>query len=155
MGNSTKGREFHAGLGSGSGFNLEPMRRFRATNTYTVRYLNEANAIRQSLSPVYSMFEYDFQNYDISKAHFDYRCLIFNVTSKEGLLDSIGLWFSLHLDEEKEIVLTNSPESPSCWMQALYRLSDDVHVKKGDFLRIQVVQFMDVYIFGQVRKSRN
>eukprot|EP01035_Chromulina_nebulosa_P023992 gene23992-31147_t len=154
LGNVTEGRDFHAGVGFGSGFNLEPMRRFRATGTYTVRYLNEANAIRRQLSPVYSMFDYDFQNYDISNAHFDYRCLVFNVTAKEGLLDSIGLWFSLHLDKEKEIVLTNSPETPSCWMQSLYRLSDDVYVKKGDFLRIQVVQFMDIYIFGQVGHGR-
>ena len=149
LGNSSRyNKDFYASNGR---FNLEPMRRFRPSGVYTVRYLNEANAVRQRISPIYPMFKYDFQNYNISKAHFDYRCLIFNVTlAKEGLVDSIGLWFSLYLDKEKKLVLSNSPESPSCWMQSLFRLSDDLYVKRGDFLRIQVVQFLDVYIFGEV-----
>lgn len=151
LGSTQHGLSFHA---SKEMFNLEPMRRFRHAGGYTVRYLNEANAVRAKLSPVYPMFRYDFQNYNLSKAELDYSCIIFEI-SKSGedesrLVDTIGLWFSLNLDADKELVLTNSPESPSCWMQSLYRLSKDVIVKRGDFLRIQVVQLVDTYVFAEV-----
>jgi hypothetical protein len=60
-------------------FNLEPMRRFRAADVYTVRYLNEQNAVRQRLSPIYTLFSYDFQNYEPS-ANFAYICVILEIT---------------------------------------------------------------------------
>jgi hypothetical protein len=57
------------------------------------------------------LFNYDFQNYDINTENFAYTCLILEVT-KDGILDSIGLWFNLYLDREKTIVVSNSPDSP-------------------------------------------
>ena len=44
---------------------LEPMRKYRLANKYTVRYLNERNAVRQTLTKPIPLFDYDFQNYDI------------------------------------------------------------------------------------------
>jgi hypothetical protein len=139
-------------------YNLEPMRKYRPSSVYTVRYLNEQNAVRQRLSEPMPLFSYDFQNYDISKKNFAYSCVLFEITeANEGVFDSIGLWFNLYLDKERKLVVSNSPHTPSdethiapCWMQAIYRVSTDVMVKKGDIIRIQIVQLSNNYIIGEV-----
>ena len=121
-------------------FNLEPMRKFRPANVYTVRYLNEMNAVRKRLSVTQPLFHYDFQNYSTA-SNFAYKCLTFKVT-KDGIFDSIGLWFNLYLDKEKTLIVSNSPyndenfgKSSPCWMQYLYRVSQDVYLRKGEFVR--------------------
>lgn len=139
-------------------FNLEPMRKYRPAQVYTVRYLNEQNAVRQKLSETVPLFEYDFQNYDLSNKNFAYSCVVFEITeADEGVFDSIGLWFKLFLDNERELVVSNAPETPSeendkapCWMQAIYRVSRDVMVKRGDVVRIQLVQTAETYVIGEV-----
>ena len=151
------GTEFYAFTGD-KRYNLEPMRGFRPSNVYTVRYLNEQNAVRQRLSAVQTIFEYDFQNYDTSLDYFSYSCLVFEITeANEGVFDSIGLWFDLFLDPNREDIVTNAPNFGNdtsglapCWMQAVYRTNRDVSVKKNDIVRIQVVQKEDIYIFGNV-----
>lgn len=139
-------------------YNLEPMRKFRPSSVYTVRYLNEQNAVRQRLSGVLPLFEYNFQHYDISQGNFAYSCIIFEITeADEGVFDSIGLWFKLYLDNERELIISNAPAMPDanthlapCWMQAIYRVSKDVIVKRGDIVRVQIVQMPHNYIIGNV-----
>lgn len=138
-------------------YNLEPMRKYRPSGVYTVRYLNEQNAVRRRLSAITQLFSYDFQNYDVSTKNFAYSCVLFEVTSDEGVFDSIGIWFELFLDQNRELVISNAPEPQSGashispgWMQAIYRVSQDVMVKKGDLLRIQIVQVPGNYIIGDV-----
>lgn len=136
----------------GGMFNLEPMRKYRPSNVYTVRYLNEQNAVRKKLSSIQPLFTYDFQNYDILTDNFAYTCVLFEITeADEGVFDSIGLWFNLYLDKERKLVLSNSPDAEGySWMQAMYRVSKDVMVKRGDIIRIQIVQTIKTYIFGDV-----
>ena len=153
---------------------LEPMRKYRLANKYTVRYLNERNAVRQTLTKPIPLFDYDFQNYDISKGNFAYSCVLFKITEAvDGVFDSIGLFFNLYLDANRTLIVSNAPTTvpmplritdisitsthmdnvtpPSnCWMQALYRVSTDVFVKQGDVIRIQIVQMPNVYIIGDV-----
>lgn len=144
-------------------YNLEPMRKYRPSGVYTVRYLNEQNAVRQRLSGVVPLFEYDFQNYDITTNNFAYSCVVFEVTeADEGVFDSIGLWFNLYLDKEKKLVISNAPEAPDkdthlapCWMQAIYRVSKDVIVKRGDIIRIQIAQLPHNYIIGEVGNGKH
>lgn len=139
-------------------YNLEPMRKYRPSSVYTVRYLNEQNAVRKQLSKIQPLFTYDFQNYNISQNNFAYVCVVFEITeSNEGVFDSIGLWFNLYLDKGRELIVTNAPhaEDPDthlapCWMQAMYRVSKDVIVQKGDIIRIQIVQMPNNYIIGEV-----
>lgn len=139
-------------------YNLEPMRKYRPSSVYTVRYLNEQNAVRRRLSDIVPLFEYDFQNYDLSSENFAYTCVIFKISeADEGVFDSIGLWFNLYLDKERELVLSNAPVSPDrtihlapCWMQAIYRVSKDVIVKRGDIVRIQIFQMPHNYVIGEV-----
>lgn len=40
-------------------------------------------------------------------------------------------------------------------MQMLYRLSEDMVVRRGDLLRIQIVQFKDQYVVSNVGQGRN
>lgn len=142
-------------------YNLEPLRRHRRANGYTVRYLNEDNSVRRRLSAVLTLFDMDFQHYDV-KQPIRYSCLVVNITA-DGLLDSLGLWFDLFLDEERQLVLSNSPyieaaaaaEGRTHWMQMLYRLSEDMVVRRGDLLRIQIVQFKDQYVISNVGQGRN
>lgn len=141
-------------------YNLEALRPHRPASVYTVRYLNEQNAVRQRLSAPQTLFDYDFQNYDTSNNNFAYSCVIFEVT-EDGMFDSIGLWFNLHLDAERNFIVSNAPASPSegkgsiahsapCWMQAMYRVSRDVYVRKGDIVRVQLVQLTNTYVIGDV-----
>lgn len=140
-------------------YNLEPLRRHRRANGYTVRYLNEDNSVRRRLSAVLTLFDMDFQHYDV-KQPIRYSCLVVNITA-DGLLDSLGLWFDLFLDEERQLVLSNSPygaaaaEGRTHWMQMLYRLSEDMVVRRGDLLRIQIVQFKNQYVVSNVGQGRN
>jgi hypothetical protein len=85
---------------------------------------------------------------------------VVNITA-DGLLDSLGLWFDLFLDEERHLILSNSPygtaaaEGRTHWMQMLYRLSEDMVVRQGDLLRIQIVQFKNQYVVSNVGQGRN
>lgn len=65
---------------------------------------------RKRLSPVTPLFDFDFQNFNTRTGHFGYTCLLLEVT-KDGLVDSVGLWFNLYLDPEKSLVLSNAPYS--------------------------------------------
>ena len=143
-------------------YNLEPLRRHRRANGYTVRYLNEDNSVRRRLSAVLTLFDMDFQHYDV-KEPIRYSCLVVNITA-DGLLDSLGLWFDLFLDEERQLVLSNSPyigtaaaaaKGRTHWMQMLYRLSEDMVVRRGDLLRIQIVQYKDQYVISNVGQGQN
>ena len=142
-------------------YNLEPLRRHRRANGYTVRYLNEDNSVRRRLSAVLTLFDMDFQHYDV-KQPIRYSCLVVNITA-DGLLDSLGLWFDLYLDEERQLVLSNSPyigtaaaaKGRTHWMQMLYRLSEDMVVRRGDLLRIQIVQYKDQYVISNVGQGQN
>ena len=143
-------------------YNLEPLRRHRRANGYTVRYLNEDNSVRRRLSAVLTLFDMDFQHYDVNEP-IRYSCLVVNITA-DGLLDSLGLWFDLFLDEERQLVLSNSPyigtaaaaaKGRTHWMQMLYRLSEDMVVRRGDLLRIQIVQYKDQYVISNVGQGQN
>jgi hypothetical protein len=176
------------------GISLEAMRHKRVANTFTVRYLNERNAVRQKLSAPQTLFDYNFQDFDVRHKDFAYSCVVFEVTvdgtEKQdgggvvGVVDSIGLFFNLYLDRNRTIVVSNAPSAvpltvngseariellsmdgdpvdagagatiASCWMQAMYRLSTDVQVKRGDVLRLQIVQQSNVFIFGDVGVGR-
>jgi len=88
-----------------------------------------------------------------------YSCLVVNITA-DGLLDSLGLWFDLYLDEDRQLVLSNTPyggaeKGRTHWMQMLYRLSEDMVVRRGDLLRIQIVQFKNQYVISNVGQGRN
>lgn len=180
------------------GVNLEALRPHRIANAFTVRYLNEKNAVRQQLSPPIALFDYNFQEFDVRTKDFAYSCVTFKVT-EDGIFDSIGLFFNLYLDRNRTIIVSNSPsreqktkvdtvlafdgssstssstsgssissnsgvgfnpthrsqqqssaDTADCWMQAMYRVSTDVSVSKGDIVRIQVVQQANTYVFGDV-----
>jgi hypothetical protein len=69
---------------------------------------------RKRLSAVTPLFDFDFQNFDVHTGSFGYRCLLIEVTEAGGgggLLDSLGLWFNLYLDQERALVLSNAPHS--------------------------------------------
>ena len=38
----------------------------------------------------------------------------------------------------------------SCWMQALYRVPNDIYVNHGDILRLQVVHLSNRFVFGDL-----
>lgn len=37
---------------------------------------------------------------------------------KDGILDAVAVWFTLHLDDE--LTLSTSPNVDTCWEQAVY-----------------------------------
>jgi hypothetical protein len=64
--------------------------------------------VRNHLSAPTALFHLNFQNYEPKTENFNYTCLIFNV-SESGVWDSVGMWWELFLDRERELVLTNAP----------------------------------------------
>ena len=49
-----------------------------------------------------------------------------------------------------ESAVAASPPRAACWMQALYRLSSDLRVQRGDLLRLQVVHLSNTFVFSEV-----
>ncbi len=43
---------------------------------------------------------------------------------QDGFVDAIAVWFELQLDD-KNIQISTSPESESCWEQAIYHLESE------------------------------
>jgi hypothetical protein len=48
-------------------YTIYPIRKYRPSSVFTVRYLNEQNAVRRKLSPVVPLFHLDFQNFDVAR----------------------------------------------------------------------------------------
>lgn len=117
-------------------YNLEPMRIHRPSDVFGVNYIND-HFFRRSLSEVHALFRLDFQAFatdssDPSVIFFDYNCLVFTVRAREFthdggggsnnnsnseapfVLDTLGIWFNLDLNQNKTLTLSNSPYTDAC-----------------------------------------
>lgn len=67
-------------------------------------------SLRRRLSAASTLFDMDFQHFDPRHDSFGYTCLVLEVKER-GVLDSLGLWFNLYLDQDKTLVLSNAPKT--------------------------------------------
>lgn len=65
---------------------------------------------RKRLSSVINLFDFNFQDFDPETGNFGYKCHLLEV-KEDGLVDSVGLWFSLQMDRERSLVMSNAPYS--------------------------------------------
>jgi predicted RNA methylase len=75
--------------------------------------------------------------------------------TNDGALDAFVLWFDLNLDNE--IAITNSPlsnefnqttkaEISECWQHAIYNVSNDLYVRRGEKLDVNVKMRSDCFL---------
>lgn len=78
-----------------------------------------------------------------------YAPLPLSLQSVENFSDPTCTAESLEEDESCELEKKAGTRSP-CWMQALYRLPEDMVVAPGDILRLQAVHLTSGFVFGVV-----
>ncbi|KAG7333719.1 hypothetical protein KOW79_002126 [Hemibagrus wyckioides] len=54
---------------------------------------------------------------------------------QDGDVDALAVWFELHLDQENSI--STGPDEDTCWEQAIYPVSSQCSVKRGDELLVE------------------
>jgi len=108
------------------------------TEMYQQMLLNRVE--HTCLSEPFDVFSVDFYKCDEANKGLD---TVLQVTcTEDGVLDAVGLWFSMQLDEERTI--STAPGSidggDTCWQQALYWLQGEVADRtfnKGDTIPVR------------------
>jgi len=108
------------------------------TEMYQQMLLNRLEHTR--LSAPFDVFSVDF--YKSSECNEGMDEILKIECTQDGVLDAVGLWFSMDLDDERTI--STAPGSvdggDTCWQQALYWLQGEVAdrtFKKGDMIPIR------------------
>ncbi|XP_022086434.1 protein arginine N-methyltransferase 9-like [Acanthaster planci] len=102
--------------------NIEDQRSLKVSRgePYTSERLQEVPLSYQALTPAIKVLEVNFENPQILTADHptsDWKHIDFPVTGS-GQVDAILSWFELILDETQ--TLSSSPDSGSCWEQAVF-----------------------------------
>ena len=96
---------------------------------------------RKRLSHELPLFDFDFQNHDEAIGNFGYTCLLIEINNEEGgIVDSIGIWFNLYMDQEKSMVLSNAPNLSRFGPTMKHCSSDDLD-SRNSFPHESVSQF--------------
>ncbi|WP_367392709.1 tetratricopeptide repeat protein [Lewinella sp. LCG006] len=121
-----------------AGFDLSPFEQFRISDEYFRIILKAENY--QVLSPVIPLMKVDF--YKLPPAYPDDRPMeTFHEFSIEhnGSLQALVFWFDLQLDDD--IIVSSRPEGElEHWGQALFCFPQHPEVKKGDKVRVKMLQ---------------
>eukprot|EP01038_Epipyxis_sp_PR26KG_P008140 gene8140-11019_t len=132
------------------GFNLEPIRKLR--KSYRNFVAQHTDFVLKNLSEPIPVFNFQFQDMDISTALFNYTLLNIPIT-QNGTLHGLVCWFNLTLDPKGFITLSNNPGSKSHWMQMFKLLEGDDAVVAGEEYKIQIAHTGEKYMIGNAQYS--
>ncbi|XP_053110151.1 protein arginine N-methyltransferase 9 isoform X2 [Hemicordylus capensis] len=107
---------------------------------YTTEKLSRIPGGYKPLTEHFQILMVDFNNLQELKSYSTSTSSKIHVpVVKEGILDSIVVWFTLQLDDEH--TLSTSPNEETCWEQAVYPIQGllDYSVKPGDSIMMEVV----------------
>eukprot|EP00658_Telonema_sp_P-2_P033038 TRINITY_DN24333_c0_g1_i2.p1 TRINITY_DN24333_c0_g1~~TRINITY_DN24333_c0_g1_i2.p1 ORF type:complete len:461 (-),score=112.08 TRINITY_DN24333_c0_g1_i2:58-1440(-) len=117
------------GLDDGFGLDLRAFNLF-ASETYEQVDIRQLESKR--LTAVLDVFEFDLTG---RQDRLDSRVEMEVDMLEPGECHAIGFWFTLHLDDQ--ISICTSPETPTCWNQAVYFWPEPaLQVKKGDKIKL-------------------
>ena len=120
------------------GFDLSGFEQFRDPNSFITTLLEHEEL--SPLSEIFTALEIDFT--DLPAAAPDsapHRTTLKIETSADGVVQAIAFWFELDLDEETR-VSSGADGELKHWQQNMHVFPDDLPVRKGQTLSLEVTQ---------------
>ncbi|KAM6440791.1 protein arginine N-methyltransferase 9 isoform 1-T2 [Liasis olivaceus] len=106
---------------------------------YTTEKINRIPGAYKALTETFQVLTVNFNNLqELKSLSTSNPSKIKIPIIKEGILDAIVVWFTLHLDDEH--ILSTSPNVDTCWEQAVYPVQSllDHSVKSGDCVAMEI-----------------
>ncbi len=128
------------------GLDYESVRRHRPVVSFVE---NSLEIVTRNLSAPVNVFHFDFQKQKLLSEYFNYAALSIPIT-ESGVLHAGCFWFTMYLDADRSIVLSNKPGTKrSSWNQIIKLFHfGDVHVEKGSVFPLLIAQMPQRYAFA-------
>ena len=128
------------------GLNYESVRAYRPKTSFVEDSLR---IVHKNLSSALTVFSYDFNRQKKLSEYFNYIHLKIPIV-ETGVIHAGCFWFTMNLDQEKTIVLSNKPGTINSSWNQIVKLFEfgDIHVKAGSHFDLLIAQMPQRYAFA-------